>query len=46
MSQSDFVRTSVDYGGWDPSSIFSSEDTGLQEREGKNPNDTKSELNF
>lgn len=22
MSQSDFIRTSMEYGGWDPSSIF------------------------
>ena len=39
MSQSDFVRRSVDYGGWDPSSIFSGDDTeGVQTREGENPN--------
>jgi hypothetical protein len=38
MSQSDFVRTSVDYGGWDPSSIFSHDNTGIPIREGENPN--------
>lgn len=44
MSQSDFVRTSVDYGGWDPSSIFSLDNTGIPTREGENPNGSNMKL--
>lgn len=46
MSQSDFVRTSVVYGGWDPSSIFSRDNTGIPIREGKNPNGSNMKLPY
>lgn len=35
MSQSDFVRTSMEYGSWDPSSIFNADGSGQSILEGR-----------
>lgn len=35
MSQSDYVRTSMEFGGWDPSSIFNADGSGQSILEGR-----------